>query len=251
MAVSSVRRNVYMQKKLVAIAVELKNHAPFTLFGAATGILCMIIFKDLSHDTSRVIFYVFHPAHVLLSAVVTAAMFKLHSVKRSFALILAIAIVGSIGVATLSDSLIPYVGEILLGMRVDVHGHAGEDEHGRQTDETKEGGGFFENAHIGFVEAWYAVFPAAIIGTLIAYLRPRTKFPHAGHILLSTWASSLHMMMAFGGEMSPGRLAGSFVFLFLAVWLPCCFSDIVFPLLFVHSPDGSCCPASKHKEAGQ
>lgn len=248
---SRLRRYLYMQKRLITIAVELKNHAPFTLFGAATGILCMLIFKGLHHDTSRVLFYIFHPAHVLLSAVVTAAMFKLHSVKRSFAVILAIAVTGSIGVATLSDSLIPYAGEVLLGMKVDVHGHAGEDEHGRQTDEAKEGGGFAKDAHIGFVEAWYAVFPAAIIGTLIAYLRPRTKFPHAGHILLSTWASSFHMMMAFGDDVSPGRLAGSFVFLFLAVWLPCCFSDIVFPLLFVHSPDGSCCPHGKHKEAGQ
>ena len=240
-----------MQKRLIAIAVELKNHAPFTLFGAVTGILCMLIFKDLHHDTSRVIFYVFHPAHVLLSALVTAAMFKLHSVKRSFAVILAIAIAGSIGTATLSDSLIPYAGEVLLGMEVHVHGHAGEDQHGRQTDEAKEGGGFFENAHIGFVEAWYVVFSAAIIGALIAYIRPRTKFPHAGHILLSTWASSFHMLMALGGDITPVKLAGSFVFLFLAVWLPCCFSDIVFPLLFVHSPDGSCCRHGGHKEAEQ
>ena len=26
---------------------------------------------------------------------------------------------------------------------------------------------------------------------------------------------------------------GIFVFLFIAVWVPCCLSDIVFPLLFV------------------
>ncbi|MBN2269313.1 MAG: hypothetical protein JXN61_01785 [Sedimentisphaerales bacterium] len=240
-----------MQKRLSAIAVELKAHAPFTLFGAATGVLCMLIFKGLAHDTSKVIFYVFHPAHVLLSALVTAAMFKLHSVKRSFAVILVVAIVGSIGVATLSDSLIPYAGEMLLGMKVHVHGHAGEDEHGHQADEPKQGTGFVKNAHIGFVEAWYVVFPAAIIGTLIACFRPRTKFPHAGHVLLSTWASSFHMVMAFGGNISLGRLVGSFVFLFLAVWLPCCFSDIVFPLLFAHSPDGLCCCHGGHKEAEQ
>jgi len=95
------------------------------------------------------------------------------------------------------------------------------------------------------------VFPAAIVGALIAYFRPRTKVPHAGHVLLSTWASSFHMLMAFSGNLPPARLAGSFVFLFLAVWLPCCIGDIVIPLLFVHSPDGLCCRHGGRKEAEQ
>jgi hypothetical protein len=37
--------------------------------------------------------------------------------------------------------------------------------------------------------------------------------------------------------MSMVFLLGMFIVLFLAVWLPCCVSDIVFPLLFV-GPDG-------------
>jgi len=182
---------------------------------------------------------------------VTAAMFKLHSLKRSFAVILAIAIAGSIGIATLSDSLIPYAGEVLLGIEVQVHGHGGEDEHNHQAEEANYEGGFVEHAHIGFIEAWYVVFPVAIIGALIAYFRPRTKFPHAGHVLLSTWASSFHMLMAFGGDIRPVKLLGSFVFLFLAVWLPCCISDIVFPLLFVRSPDGLSYRHGERREAEQ
>jgi len=39
--------------------------------------------------------------------------------------------------------------------------------------------------------------------------------------------------MAMGGQLSVWKAVGSFGFLFLAVWLPCCVSDIVFPLLFV------------------
>lgn len=226
-----------MPKKLAAIAIELRNHAPFTLFGAFTGIICMVIFRNLEHDTSRTIFYIFHPAHVLLSAVVMVSMFELHSSRRRFVMILLMGLFGSVGIATLSDSLIPYVGEMLLGMEVHVHAH----EHA----------GFAEEAHIGFIEGWYVVVPAAIIGMLIAYFRPRTKFPHAGHILLSTWASSFHMIMAFGSDITLLKLVGSFGFLFLAVWLPCCFSDIVFPLLFVDSPQavgcGHCRPADRHK----
>ena len=239
-----------MNKRVRAIILELKTHAPFTLFGALTGIFCMIIFRNIEHDTSEKVFYVFHPAHVLLSAMVTAAMFKLHSVKRNFILIVIVAIAGSIGISTLSDSVIPYIGELLLGMDVDVHDHG--DEHTQtHKNEADAEPGFAEEAHIGFIEGWYIVFPAAIVGALIAYFRPRTKFPHAGHVLLSTWASSFHMLMAFSGNLPPARLAGSFVFLFLAVWLPCCIGDIVLPLLFVHAPDGICCHHGGHKEAEQ
>ena len=209
------------QKKLVTIIRELKSHAPFTLFGASTGIVCMLLFKNLEQETSQRIFYVFHPAHVVLSAIVTAAMFKLHAKRPKFIVILLVGFFGSIGIATLSDSLIPYLGEMLLGMHVHLHSH----EHTS----------FAEHAHIGFIEGWYLVIPAAIVGVLIAYFRPKTKFPHAGHVLLSTWASSFHMLMAMGGQLSAWRLMGSFGFMFLAVWLPCCISDIVFPLLFVKS----------------
>jgi TctA family transporter len=208
-----------MQKKIATISMELRAHAPFTLFGAFTGILCMLLFKNIEHETGRRVFYVFHPLHVVLSAIVTASMFKLHTKEHKFVAVLLIGLVGSLGIATLSDSLIPYIGELLLGMHIHLHAH----EHAS----------FAEQAHIGFIEEWQIVVPAAVAGVLIAYFRPKTKFPHAGHVLLSTWASSFHIIMAMGGQLSLAKAVGSFGFLFLAVWLPCCISDIVFPLLFV------------------
>ncbi|MBN2182645.1 MAG: hypothetical protein JW715_12095 [Sedimentisphaerales bacterium] len=207
-----------MKQKLTTILTELKNHSPFTFFGAFTGIICMLIFRNLAHDISLKIFYVFHPAHVLLSAIVTTSIFQHYNRKGRIPTIFLVGFLGSIGIGTLSDSLIPYIGELSLGMHVETHAH----EHT----------GFAEQAHIGFIEGWYIVVPAAIIGVLIGYFRPKTKFPHAGHVLLSTWASSFHMLMAMGG-VTVLKIAGSFGFLFLAVWLPCCISDIVFPLLFV------------------
>jgi len=204
-------------KKINIILSELKNHSPFTLFGAFTGIICMLAFKNLQEQTSERIFYIFHPAHVLLSAIVTTSMFKLHTSKKRLIAIFLVGFFGSIGISTLSDSIIPYVGELLLGMKVHIHEHSG----------------FAEHAHIGFIEAWYLVLPAAIIGIVIAYIKPKTKVPHAGHVLLSTWASSFHIIMAMGGHLSLWEAIVSFGFLFVAVLLPCCFSDIVFPLLFV------------------
>jgi hypothetical protein len=196
-----------MQKRFTTIVTELRAHAPFTLFGAFTGIILMLLFRNIPHHASHRIFYIFHPAHVVLSAMVTASMFRLHTRKVNFFLVLVVGYIGSLGIATTSDSLIPYVGEVLLGL----HAHS----------------------HIGFIEGWYIVNPAAVLGVLIAYFWPRTKFPHAGHVLLSTWASLFHILMAMGGQFSAGKAIGSFAFLFLAVWLPCCISDIVFPLLFV------------------
>ena len=89
--------------------------------------------------------------------------------------------------------------------------------------------------HLGFIDEWYLVFPAAVIGVLLAYFKPTTHLPHASHVLLSTWASSAHILMNTQADMTATLLLGMFIVLFLAVWLPCCVSDIVFPLLFVRS----------------
>lgn len=198
-----------MQKRIAVILTELKTHAPFTLFGALTGLVLMLLFRNLEHHSCERLFYVFHPAHVVLSAMVTASMFKLHTKRPKFLIVLLVGYFGSLGIATVSDSLIPYVGELLLGL----HAHT----------------------HIGFIEGWYIVNPAAIFGVLIGYFWPRTKFPHSGHVLLSTWASSFHILMALQGNISIFIGGVIFIFLFIAVWLPCCISDIVFPLLFVNS----------------
>ena len=205
--VNVFRRRVHESSKL--ITKELLRHAPFTSFGAVTGILILLlaIYHPSIASVSYTLFYVFHPIHVLLSALVTAGMYRAHGGK-GWAVLL-IGYTGSIGIATISDSIIPYAGEILL---------------------------HFPNPgiHIGFIEKWWLVNPLAFIGIAIAYWRPTTKFPHAGHVLLSTWASAFHIIMAsLGATVNWIAFIGIGLFLFLSVWLPCCLSDIIFPLLFV------------------
>ena len=200
------------------ISKELKIHAPFTIFGAATGVIIITFFQKLPFSISYNIFYVLHPIHVVLSALVTASMYRLHTCecisgkcirgKCNLWFLLIIGYVGSVGIATMSDSVIPYLGEIMLKMPN-------------------------RGIHLGFIEKWWLVNPLAIIGVLIACFRPTTKFPHLGHVLLSTWASLFHIIMAMGGSLQWFLYIAIFLFLFLAVWIPCCVSDIVFPLLFV------------------
>ena len=78
----------------------------------------MLIFRNLDHDISEKVFYVFHPGHVFLSAIVIASLFELYSKKRNILVVLLIGCIGAVGVGTLSDSLIPYAGEVVLGMRI-------------------------------------------------------------------------------------------------------------------------------------
>lgn len=196
---------------LKIIIKELKEHVPFAVFGASTGIIIMIILYKFPIKFSYNIFYTLHPLHVLISAYTTAAMYKLntsHERKNKIWIMILVGYFGSIGIATLSDSLIPYLGEVLLDLPN-------------------------RGIHLGFIEKWWLVNPLAFAGIAIAYFKQTTKIPHAAHVLLSTWASLFHIIMALSGSMHWSLFIVIFLFLFLSVWIPCCVSDIAFPLLFV------------------
>jgi hypothetical protein len=197
---------------LKQIAKELKRHAPFTTLGALTGIIFMVIivfgnFLPQILPISQYIFYILHPVHIILSALVTTAIYMKYKKGKIWIAIL-IGYTGSIGIATISDSIIPYLGEALLDLPN-------------------------RGIHIGFIEEPLLTNPAALLGILIGYRRWATRFPHYGHVLISTWASLFHVIMALGITVSWGQIIVIFLFLFLAVWIPCCTSDIVYPLLFV------------------
>ena len=212
----------------------------------------MLLFRHAGEAASHRMFLVFHPAHVVLSAMVTTALFRLYDKKTSLLKLVLVGYLGAVGVATMSDSVLPFFGESILGVAIPTHGdlhahdeagHDGHDEasihdgaadhHHGHAHET--GTAFRPRLHLGFIEDWYIVNPAALLGIVIAYFWPRTRFPHAGHVLISTWASSFHVLMNTQTELTALMLVGVFVVLFIAVWLPCCISDIVFPLLFVKS----------------
>lgn len=190
------------------IATELREHVPFTTLGATSGIIILVVMVRLNvlADVSLTVFYVLHPLHVVLSAMVTSALYRKYSNGKIWAVVL-VGYFGSIGIATISDSIIPYLGEIMLDLPN-------------------------REIHLGFIEEWQIVNPAAILGIAISFWKPVTKFPHFGHVLISTWASSFHIIMALGTTVSWVIILVIFLFLFIAVWLPCCLSDIVFPLLF-------------------
>ena len=209
--------------KRTLIFHELKAHAPFTALGTLAGILLLLalIYARVQASASERWFEILHPAHVFLSALVTAAMFRRHGGHGVWR-ILWVGYLGSVGIGTLSDCLIPFLGEWLLGL---------------------PNRGF----HIGFIEHWRLVNPLALAGIALGTWRERTRVSHALHVWISTGASLFHVAMAMAGVPSAAVLGGIAVFLFLSVWLPCCTSDIVFPLLFAPNKDaGAGCSCHGH-----
>lgn len=186
---------------------QLRRHVPFTALGTATGIALMLILiaTGTSRQTSQTLFWIAHPLHVLFGAITTAAVYHLHA-SGGWMRIVLVGYLGSIGIATLSDSLLPFLGEWLLGLPN-------------------------RGIHLGFITRWWLVNPLAAAGSVIAIFWTHTRFPHAGHVFLGTWASLFHMTMATGRETAWWTWAAIPFFLFLAVWIPTLLSDIVFPLL--------------------
>ncbi|MFP4176884.1 MAG: hypothetical protein ACOCSQ_04125 [Planctomycetota bacterium] len=193
---------------------ELKSHAPFTLGGATTGIALMLVLvlSGINMDGLKPFFHGFHAIHIFLSAIVTASLFRRYN--QNIMLCIVVGFTGAIGIATLSDIVFPHHGGQFL-LRI-----AGEEHH--------------QHMHLAFIDKWWLMNPAALLGVGFALWRPTTKVPHSGHVLLSTWASLFYLLVHGGTNinwlpLTPLVLA----ILFVAVWVPCCLSDIVFPMLFV------------------
>ena len=120
-----------MHSTLISTTKELKAHAPFTVLGTFTGIgiMLVILWTRVPPSASQSLFAVFHPVHVLFSALATTAMYRRYG-RGPIAMTILVGYVGSIGIATLSDCIIPYVGEYLLGLPN-------------------------RGAHLGFIEEWW------------------------------------------------------------------------------------------------
>ena len=200
------------------ILKELRHHGPFTLLGALGSVAVILLIRlwapeFLTTDRAADLFEFTHPLHVVLSAMVTASLFRNYRARANHSktgvlAVIAVGYIGSIGIATLSDCLIPHWGEMLLGME---HSHM----------------------HLGIIEMPLIINFAALFGIGFAYWTPKTHFPHTGHVLLSMAASLFHILRAQTGTFSLLEGVAIAGFLFIAVWIPCCLSDIVFPLLFI------------------
>ncbi len=160
----------------------------------------------------RPLFHLFHPLHMFFSAAATTAMFWRY--ERRFLKAVVVGLIGAIGICGVSDILIPHVSLLILGFHLPIH--------------------------ICVIEHPGMVLPFAVVGIGVGMLAAvgvarSTIFSHSMHVFVSTMASIFYMVHAFGRMAWIDDLGSIFFFVVVAVMVPCCFSDIVFPLAMVRS----------------
>jgi len=161
-------------------------------------------------SASDELFHIFHPIHILFSAVATTAMFWKHEKRMGKAVV--VGFTGSLAICGISDIFFPFVGGIFLGAPMHIH--------------------------ICLIENPGLLLPFAAVGVLAGLTANKsfehsTQYSHSAHVFVSSMASILYLL-SFGLTDWIHVLGGVFLVTIIAVMIPCCASDIVFPLTCVH-----------------
>ena len=156
------------------------------------------------------LFHLFHPAHILFSAIATTAMF--YKYDKSFFKAIIIGFAGSIVICTISDALIPTITAKMMGYSSEVH--------------------------LCILESPMKVIPFAVIGVFLgiaAVFSGNTKSTitsHSVHVITSTLASLFYTIGSTGKLVWIDHIGTVFMMTVVAVGGICCLSDVIFPLLF-------------------
>jgi hypothetical protein len=200
--------------KWETIEHELKHHVPFTLsVSILAGVIVGFLYLRgyLGSSIMGTIFEVVHPAHVLFSAAAASAIYmKYH---RSLIRAMSISVLGAILIGTLSDVLLPWVAGKSLG--------------------------FATELHMPILEEPFLILGVAIVGAYFGKYSHIFLTSHSSHIFLSIFAS-LSYLLAFSSGLGVAAMVLITVIVFLVVYIPCCFGDIVFPILFMRHPCKKC-----------
>ncbi|MBI4620371.1 MAG: hypothetical protein HY739_09455 [Desulfobacterales bacterium] len=211
------------------LGTELRHHLPFSVFSVAVGITALGIISYIStlmgmmnfSQASYRLFHIFHPLHMLFSSMATTAMFWRYERKLVKAIV--IGFIGAVGICGISDILMPFYSGKLLGVKM--------------------------HWHICIVEHPQIILPFVAVGILTGLMVPEVRrstiFSHSAHILISSMASILYLV-SFGLSEWVQVIGMVFVYMILAVIIPCCISDIVLPLLLTGEEAGLEEHAHKH-----
>jgi len=194
-----------MRFKLKDLTHELKHHAPFTAFATifAIGVVLLIQYY-FNKSISENLFDIFHPLHIIASAMVTAGIFYKYKPKIIPALLIGIS--GAIILGSLSDIILPWIGGNILTLKT--------------------------TFHLPLIEEPLIILGSALIGSSIGIISKTTKIPHFTHVFLSVFAS-LFYLLAFSSGITLFYFIATFIIVLIAVIIPCCVSDIIFPFLFL------------------
>jgi len=201
-------------KRWETIWRETKEHAPESFaVSVFVGILVLVIFYFWSDffKMAGSIFEIAHPLHVFVSAVATSAIY--YKYKKSVLSATLVGVVGAILIGTISDVLLPYVAGNLFSLETILH--------------------------IPIIENPLNILLASFVGSLVGIYYGGFKIAHFSHVFLSVLAS-LFYLLAFSIPLSAPAIFAISLVVFLIVYVPCCMSDIVFPILFIKRPCNNC-----------
>jgi len=225
-----------MTRRFQLIATEFAHHLPYTIVGSLIAMAAVWWFgtQQLQNGhperlfaQARASFHLFHPLHVCLSAIATTSLFWRH--ERHLGRALVVGALGTIIPCGLSDYVFPYVGGVILGQQMELH-----------------------MCLVDHPQLFYPFLTLGILGGFWAEERVTGShlFSHGAHIFVSSAASLLYLIsFGFTAWMTDVRLVfPAFVIIVIAVWVPCCISDIVVPTataspgtasIVRHAPSGS------------
>jgi predicted membrane protein len=187
------------------IIKELKHHAPFTASATIIAVILAGFFYSFNKVVSEETFHWFHFLHIVASAMVTSALF--YKYKKNLISAILVGVLGAIIIGSISDVFFPYLG--WTSLKLDIH------------------------FHLPLIEETLLVLFFAFLGSFLGVSIKKTKQPHFVHVFLSVFAS-LFYLLAFSSGFNLIYYLGAFLIVFLAVLVPCCLSDIVFPFFFLN-----------------
>ncbi len=207
-----------MKARWKIVVVELSHHLPYTVISSLIAMAAVWYFgmvqmqqhADRGWVTElRWSFHVLHPLHVCLSAITTTSV--LWRFERKLAKTLIVGVLGSVIPCGLSDYIVPFIGGRILGQPMQLH--------------------------ICLIDHPMLILPFLLVGLLSGLLfegqvSDHSIFSHGAHVFVSSLAALLYLVsFGFTGWMTDIN----FVFpvllvVVMAVWIPCCISDIVVPI---------------------
>ena len=208
------------------IIKELVAHLPYAIFSVAFAlvILSFTSFFMITQENgplvvkgTKILFHSFHFMHLVFAA--TGTIITYFRFSRGFIKAIIIGTLCPAIFCMMSDVLLPYLGASMLGVTMKLH--------------------------ICFVTDISQVIPFLCIGILNGYVMSRHRtsmqpmysvFSHSIHTLVSSLASTFYLV-SHGFVNWYEHIGFVFVFLIIAVVLPCSMSDVVVPILFARSRD--------------
>ena len=208
------------------IIKELVAHLPYAIFSVAFAlvILSFTSFFMITQENgplvvkgTKILFHSFHFMHLVFAA--TGTIITYFRFSRGFIKAIIIGTLCPAIFCMMSDVLLPYLGASMLGVTMKLH--------------------------ICFVTDISQVIPFLCIGILNGYVMSRHRtsmqpmysvFSHSIHTLVSSLASTFYLV-SHGFVNWYEHIGFVFVFLIIAVVLPCSMSDVVVPILFARSHD--------------